>query len=64
MNILTPRVREQDAFPAELLEHCLNFGVLKLNDLCLTPMHPAAEDDKKKLPGLQNEVHGSPGAEV
>ena len=55
---------EQDVFATEFIQQESDFGGLKLNDLHLTPMHPAAEDDKKKLPGLQNKVHGSPSAGV
>jgi len=38
--------------------------VAGFNDLCQTPMPPVAQDDKKNLPSLQNEVHGSQVAEV
>ena len=50
-------VAEQDPTLAEFLSEDLVFGAQVVDDFLLLPVHPAGEDDQKKLPGLQDEAH-------
>jgi hypothetical protein len=54
-------VRQQKTFLAEFLEQRLDLGVLESNHFLLPLIDPAAQGGQEQLPGLQNEVHDSPG---
>jgi hypothetical protein len=51
-------IGQYHSFLAQLLEECLDLGVLKLNDLLLPLIDPARQRDKHYVPGPQNETHG------
>jgi hypothetical protein len=51
-------VVQEDASLAELLAEDLVFGAKILDDLLLLAIDPTGKEEKQKVPGLEDEVHG------
>ena len=57
-------IGQKDPLFTQLLEQRLNLGILKLNNLLLTLIHPRGESNKCQLPRLQNEIHEVTGCSI